>query len=78
MSKPPKTTREVESLLSETMRERYPTIDRVGLLRRRGRGWRCFVQSRRTENNRAAAPIHELDQLLADIAEGFEIVEEMR
>lgn len=74
MSKPHKSLREIEALLTEAMRERYPTTHRVGLLRRRGRGWRCFVRHQLTSTDTRIPPTEEADAMLAELVERFEIV----
>ena len=74
MSKPHKSLQEVEALLTEAMRERYPTTHRVGLLRRRGSGWRCFVQYQLNSNDKRIPPAEEADEMLVELVERFHIV----
>ena len=81
MSKPHKSLQEVEALLTEARIRsafqnciRYPTTHRVGLLRRRGSGWRCFVQYQLNSNDKRIPPAEEADEMLVELVERFQIV----
>jgi hypothetical protein len=68
------TVQEVQALLTSAMRERYPTTQPVGLLRRRGSGWRCFVRYQLTNSDRRIPPTEEADAMLAELAKRIKIV----
>jgi len=57
------------------MQAKYPTTLDVGLLRRRGRGWRCLVRWTLTSTNRRIPPTDEPDAILAELAKQFEIIQ---
>ena len=73
--RPRMTVREVQTMLTAAMQAKYPTTQHVGFLRRRGRGWRCFVRWALMSTDRRIPPTDEADAMLAELAKPFEIVE---
>ena len=55
------------------MQARYPTTHHVGLLRRRGRGWRCFVRYELRGDDKGIPPTEEADAMLVELEKQYEI-----
>jgi hypothetical protein len=73
MKRPHTSVREIEALLTAAMQARYPTTHHVGLLRRRGRGWRCFVRYELRGDDKGIPPTEEADAMLVELEKQYEI-----
>ena len=73
MRRPQASVREIEALLTAAMHVRYSTTHHVGLLRRRGRGWRCFVRYELRGDDKLVPPTEEAEAMLAELAKQYEI-----
>lgn len=76
ITKPHKTRREVEALITATMRLKYPALQHVGLMLVTGTQVRCFLRWQLTETAKAIPPIEEAEALLAELQTHFEIVQD--
>jgi hypothetical protein len=73
MKRPQTSVREIEALLTAAMQARYPTMHHVELLRRRGRGWRCFVRYQLSADDKRIPPTEEAEAMLAELEEQYQI-----
>ena len=73
MKRPQTSVREIEALLTAAMQARYPTTHHVGLLRRGGRGWRCFVRYQPSVDDERIPPTEEADAMLGELEKQYNI-----